>query len=125
MASGALVALGTDFTASDTGDPVATLAGAVAGQSATGAAGAAWHERQRIDLDTALRAMTGGPAFAAFEEADLGQLAIGRLADVTVLSADPYSVAAEALRSLTVRMTIVGGRVTYDGGTARSDVKNP
>ena len=119
MASGALVALGTDFTASDTGDPVATLAGAVAGQSATGAPGAAWHERQRIDLDTALRAMTSGPAFAAFEEADLGQLAIGRLADVTVLSADPYSVSAEALRSLSVRMTIVGGRVTYDGRTAR------
>jgi hypothetical protein len=119
MASGALVALGTDFTASDTGDPVATLVGAVAGQSATGAPGAAWHERQRIDLDTALRAMTSGPAFAAFEEADLGQLAIGRLADVTVLSADPYSVPAETLRSLAVRMTIVGGRVTYDGRNAR------
>lgn len=114
VASSAPVALGTDFTASDTGDPVATLAGAVAGQSASGEAGAAWHERQRIDLDTALRAMTTGPAFAAFEETELGQLTIGRFADVTVLSGDPYSVPAEALRSLSVRMTIVGGRVTYD-----------
>jgi predicted amidohydrolase YtcJ len=124
LKTGARVALGTDFTASDTGDPIATLAGAVAGQSASGAAGAAWHEQQRIDLDSALRAMTTGPAFAAFEETDLGQLSIGRLADVTVLSGDPYSVPAEELRSLSVRMTIVGGRVTYDGRNVPSSEKN-
>lgn len=116
VTSEAPVAFGTDFTAADTGDPLATLVGAVSGQSASGAAGAAWHERQRVDVDVALRAMTSGPAFAAFEETDLGQLAIGRLADMTVLSADPYAIAPEALRTLKVRMTIVGGRVTYDGG---------
>jgi predicted amidohydrolase YtcJ len=115
VTSGAPVAFGTDFTASDSGDPLATLASAVAGQSASGSAGAQWFQRQRIDLDTALRAMTGGPAFAAFEETNLGQLTAGRYADITVLSADPYTVQPDALGALSVRMTIVGGRVTYDG----------
>ena len=115
VTSGAPVAFGTDFTAADTGDPLATLASAVAGQSASGSAGAEWFQPQRVDLGTALRAMTGGPAFAAFEESNLGQLTVGRYADITVLSADPNSVQPESLRTLRVRMTIVGGRVTYDG----------
>jgi len=114
VASGAPVAFGTDFTASDSGDPVATLASAVAGQSASGAAAAEWYQPQRVSLDIALRAMTAGPAFAAFEEKDVGQLTTGRYADVTVLSADPYEIAPGALRTLNVLMTIVGGRVTYD-----------
>jgi predicted amidohydrolase YtcJ len=112
--SGAPIAFGTDFTASDTGDPLATLAAAVAGQTASGSAGAEWFQRQRLDLTTALRAMTSGPAVAAFEETDRGQITVGRYADITVLSADPYAVQPDALRTVSVRMTIVGGRVTYD-----------
>ena len=123
VTSGAPVAFGTDFTAADTGDPLATLASAVAGQSASGSAGAEWFQPQRVDLGTALRAMTGGPAFAAFEESNLGQLTVGRYADITVLSADPNSVQPESLRTLRVRMTIVGGRVTYDGRGAVSSGK--
>jgi predicted amidohydrolase YtcJ len=114
VASGASVAFGTDFTASDSGDPIATLSAAVAGQSGTGTPGAAWFQNERVDVDTALRLMTMGPAFAAFEETDLGQLAVGRYADVTVLSDDPYRVRPETLHDVRVRMTIVGGRVTYD-----------
>jgi len=121
--SGAPVAFGTDFTAADTGDPLATLASAVAGQSASGSAGAEWFQPQRVDLGTALGAMTSGPAFAAFEESNLGQLTIGRFADITVLSADPNSVQPESLRTLSVRMTIVGGRITYDGRSAVSSGK--
>lgn len=114
VTSGAPVAFGTDFTASDSGDPLSTLASAVAGQSASGGAAAGWYQPQRVSLDTAVHAMTTGPAFAAFEETDVGQLVRGRYADVTVLSADPYGVPPEALRNLNVLMTIVGGRVTYD-----------
>jgi hypothetical protein len=115
LASGAPIAFGTDFTAADTGDPLATLASAVAGQSASGSAGAGWFLPQRVDLDAALHAMTSGPAFAAFEESDLGQLAVGRYADITVLSADPYAQKPDTLRALRVQMTIMGGRITYDG----------
>ena len=58
--------------------------------------------------------MTAGPAFAAFQEKDLGTLTVGKYADFTVLSANPYQVPVDGLRTLTVRMTVVAGRVTYD-----------
>ena len=53
--------------------------------------------------------MTMGPAFAAFQEHNLGQIAVGRYADFTVVSSDPYTLVPEALRTLKVRMTVVAG----------------
>ena len=58
--------------------------------------------------------MTAGPAFAAFEEKDLGSLTVGRYADFTAVSANPYQLPPEDLRKLTIRMTVVAGRVTFD-----------
>jgi predicted amidohydrolase YtcJ len=113
-ASGAAIAFGTDYTASDSGDPIATLAGAVLRQSATGTPEAGWYADQKVDLDTAFRLMTMGPAHAAFQEKDLGQLTVGRYADITVLSNDPYRVSPADLLKLTVTMTIVAGTVTYE-----------
>jgi predicted amidohydrolase YtcJ len=66
-----------------------------------------------VSLDEALRSMTMGPAYAAFEESDGGMLAVGRRADLTVLSADPYTTPADRLSSLRVVRTIVGGRTTF------------
>jgi hypothetical protein len=58
--------------------------------------------------------MSTGPAFAAFQENDLGSLTVGRYADFTVLSADPHTVPPEELRNLKVRMTVMAGRVTFN-----------
>jgi predicted amidohydrolase YtcJ len=117
-ASNAPIAFGTDFTASDSGDPIATLSAAVVRRGADGAPKDGWYNDQRLDVDTALRLMTTGPAYAAFQETVLGQLTVGRYADMTVLSDDPYKVRPDDLHTLKVRMTIVGGRVTYDGDKA-------
>jgi hypothetical protein len=57
--------------------------------------------------------MTVEPAWAAFQEADLGMLAPGRYADFTALSGDPRAAAPGALRALEVRLTVVGGRIAY------------
>ena len=43
--------------------------------------------------------MTSAPASAAFQEADLGALTVGRLADFTVLSADPLTTPPKDLRT--------------------------
>jgi predicted amidohydrolase YtcJ len=56
--------------------------------------------------------MTAAPAFAAFQELDLGALAPGRYADFTVLSADPRTAPPEELSRIRVVRTIVGGRVS-------------
>ena len=111
--SGAVVASGTDFPASDTGDPMATLFSLVTRRGYDGTPTAGWLPSQRVSVDVALRTMTMGAAFAAFEEQDAGMLRAGRRADLTVLSSDPYAVPPDRLRSLRVLQTIVGGRRTY------------
>jgi predicted amidohydrolase YtcJ len=111
--SGAVVASGTDYPASDTGDPVATLFSLVTRRGADGTPAGGWLPEQRVSVDVALRSMTAGPAFAAFQEKELGALTVGRRADFTVLSADPYAVAPDELRNLRVLMTVVDGQVRY------------
>ena len=44
----------------------------------------------------------------------LGMLGVGRYADFTAVSANPYQLRADQLRTLTIRMTVVAGRVTFD-----------
>jgi len=58
----------------------------------TGEALEGWYSNHRVDVDQALRMMTAGPAFAAFQEKDVGTLSVGRYADFTVLSASPYQM---------------------------------
>jgi len=112
--SGAVVASGTDFPASDSPSPILSLYAMVTRHGADGTPAGGWYPEQRVDVMTALRAMTWAPAFAAFEEQDLGVLAVGRLADLTVLSADPRTTAPEELKNLLVTMTVVGGVAMYE-----------
>jgi hypothetical protein len=114
LKSGAIVADGTDYPAADSGNPLVTLYSMVTRKGADGTPADGWHPEQRVDVMTALRAMTWAPAFAAFEEQDLGVLAVGRLADLTVLSADPRTTAPEELKDLSVTMTVVGGMPMYE-----------
>ena len=115
LKAGVALAAGTDYPASDSGAPVATLHCLVTRQSAAGNPEAGWYSNESVDVDQALRMMSAGPAFAAFQEKDLGSLSVGRYADFTVLSANPYQVPPNDLRTLTVRMTVVGGHITFDG----------
>ena len=118
--AGAVLASGSDYPASDAGSPIATLHCLVTREGVDGKPAGGWHIDERVDVDTSLRSMTEGPAFAAFQETDLGRLTVGRFADVTVLSANPYELRPEQLQTLSVRMTVVAGRVTFDAATQTS-----
>jgi hypothetical protein len=107
--AGAPTAFGTDYPASDSGDPVLNLFCAITRRAADGSA--PFHPEEAISTEIALRLLTQGPAFAAFQEEDLGALSPGRYADLTVLSGDPLTTRDPA--KLKVKMTIVGGRVTF------------
>jgi hypothetical protein len=120
LKSGAIVAAGTDYPAADSGDPVVSLYCMVTRMGAREQPAGGWHAEQRTDVSAALRAMTWAPAFAAFQEQDLGMLAEGRLADFTVLSADPRSTPPEQLNDLSVTTTVVHGAVAYDAGASAS-----
>ena len=112
--AGVTLASGTDYPDSDSGMPIATLHCLVTRQSAEGKPEDGWYNDQRVDVDQALRMMTAGPALAAFQEKDLGALSVGRYADFTVVSANPHQVPSNDLRTITIRMTVVAGRVIYD-----------
>ena len=119
VTSGARIASGTDYPASDTGDPIATLFSMVTRRGADGTPRDGWLPDQRVSVDVALRSMTAGPAYAAFQENMLGSIRVGRAADFTVLSRDPYSTPPTDLRSLRVLRTIVAGRIVYAAAKAR------
>jgi predicted amidohydrolase YtcJ len=68
---------------------------------------------ERISPERALELFTIDNARLAFEEADKGTIEVGKLADFTVLGADPRAVPPETIRDIPVTMTIVGGEVRW------------
>ena len=68
---------------------------------------------QRVDVMTALKAMTLWPAYQHFEENDKGSIETGKLADFVILSADPTTVDPETLDQLKVLETIKEGQSVY------------
>jgi predicted amidohydrolase YtcJ len=72
---------------------------------------------QRVDVMTALKAMTIWPAWQHFEENDKGYIASGKLADFVILSDNPMTVAPDRLAEVLVRVTIKEGKVIYDADT--------
>lgn len=112
---GVTLAFGSDwFVAPPT--PLEGLYAAVTRRTLDDANPAGWVPEQKITLDDALRAYTVAGAYASFEEASKGTLAVGKLADITVIDRDLFEVAPESLRDARVAATIVGGRVVFEGG---------
>ncbi len=120
LKSGVVVAAGTDYPAADSVNPMDTLFSMTTRRGPDGTPAGGWYPAQRVDTMTALRAMTAAPAYAAFQEADLGALTTGRLADLTVLSGDPLATPTDRLQSLRVLMTIVGGKPAYEASAQKT-----
>ena len=68
---------------------------------------------QRVDVITALKAMTIWPAWQHFEEKTKGSIETGKLADLVILSNDPTAVDPETLDQLKVVETIKEGQSIY------------
>ncbi|MEQ6888657.1 amidohydrolase family protein [Halomonas sp. CS7] len=75
---------------------------------------------QRVDVKTALKAMTIWPAWQHFEEHDKGSIEPGKLADFVILSDDPTAVDPESLNELGVLATIKEDRVIYAAEKAQA-----
>jgi predicted amidohydrolase YtcJ len=68
-----------------------------------------------VDAATMLRWYTSGSAALAHDEGTRGSITPGRRADLIVVHPDPLTVAPERLRSVQVRLTMVDGRIVYEG----------
>jgi predicted amidohydrolase YtcJ len=79
--------------------------------------GGAYRPAEAISVDEALKLFTIWPAKGTFEERDKGSIAVGKLGDFAVLSADPRAVAADdsqALFDVRVEATIIGGSIVWE-----------
>jgi predicted amidohydrolase YtcJ len=109
MKTGAVVANGTDAPVEDV-DPIANYFATVSRRTKTGTV---FYPDQRMSRMEALKSYTINGAYAAFQEESRGSLAIGKLADMTVLSKDILTVPEDQIRAAQVTYTIVGGKILY------------
>jgi len=68
-----------------------------------------------VSPSQALAMYTINAACASFEEGIKGSITPGKLADIVVLSDDPARVPPEQIKDIRVEMTIIGGRVVWEG----------
>jgi predicted amidohydrolase YtcJ len=114
--SGIVWGLGTDGTAANQTRPFTTLYFAVTGKMAGGTKVI----RQTVSREDALIAHTRRNAFFVFQENNLGSLQPGKMADLVVLDRDYLTIPPDQIKDIKAVMTMVGGRIAFDGGTSPS-----
>lgn len=77
-----------------------------------------WHRGEALTLEEAIRAYTINPAYASHQEAIKGSITPGKLADLVVISMDILTAPPERLLDAKVVMTVFGGRIIFEEGTA-------
>jgi predicted amidohydrolase YtcJ len=116
--AGVVLSFGSDWPGTNaswyTADPMKGIYAAVTRKTLDGAPEGGWFPQERVDVETALRAYTVNNAWAAGEEALKGALAAGKLADFVVLDRDPFQVAPDELKDVSVLLTVVGGRIVHE-----------
>lgn len=113
---GARLAFGTDAPVESI-EPLHSLYAAVARREpGSREPEGGWYVEQAVSLEEAIRAYSMGSAAAERGLGRRGMLSPGMDADLVVLRPDPIGQPSEALLETSVELTMVGGRITYDGG---------
>ena len=114
--AGATLAFGTDAPVEHI-EPLLSLYAATTRRDPGGEPAGGWYPEQRLSLEEAVRAYTLGSAAAERAAGRRGTLAAGMDADLVVLEPDPFGQPTEMLRETRVVLTIVGGQITFNGGS--------
>ena len=77
--------------------------------------GKEWGPNQKVTVEEALKIYTLNGAHASHEENTKGSIEVGKLADLTVLGADPTRVDPMGIKDIAVERTIVGGKTVFEG----------
>src|SRR5438477_22498 len=117
--SGVIVPGGSDAPV-ERGEPMIEFYAAVARKDIRGFSGEGWHPEEKVTREQALKMLTIWPAHAAFQENVRGSIEVGKLADLTVLSADIMKIPELEILKTHCLMTVIGGEIVYDtaGGAA-------
>ena len=108
--AGVTVALSSDAPVVENDNPLAGMTAAITRRTREGHLLA---PEQAITAAEALYAYTRGGAVAAGLDDRLGAIAPGMWADLAVLSGNPLTTPPDELTSLSVEMTMLGGRIVY------------
>jgi predicted amidohydrolase YtcJ len=110
---GNIIPNGSDFPV-EAVNPLISFHAAVSRQDANDWPAGGWFPEQRMTREEALESMTIWPAYAAFQERELGSLSVGKYADFVVLDQDIMRVAPSAILATRVLATYIGGRAVYE-----------
>jgi predicted amidohydrolase YtcJ len=111
--SGVVVPGGSDAPV-ERGEPMIEFYAAVARKDQKGFSGEGWHPEEAVTREQALKMFTIWPAYAAFEEKLRGTIEVGKLADLTILSADIMTIPAPEILKTRNVMTVINGEIVYD-----------
>jgi len=113
LKTGVVIPGGSDAPV-ERGEPMIEFYAAVARKDIRGFSGEGWHPEEKVTRAQALKMFTIWPAYAAFEENLRGSLQIGKLADLTVLSADIMKIPEMDILKTHCVMTVIGGNIVFE-----------
>ena len=71
---------------------------------------------QRVSRMEALQMMTRTAARLSFDQRRTGSIEVGKLGDLAILSSDLLTCPEDRIKTITVHLTMVGGRIVHDTG---------
>ncbi|WP_151736442.1 amidohydrolase ['Paenibacillus yunnanensis' Narsing Rao et al. 2020] len=74
---------------------------------------------QRIDVLSAIKAMTIDGARLNFREQEVGSIEVGKWADFAVLDEDPLKINPLGIKDISILYTIIGGQIKYENYNVR------
>ncbi len=111
---GVQVGAGTDATRVASYDPWNVLWWLTTGKTVGGTR--MYPPTNLVDRETALRLYTQANAWFSSEDGTKGQIAVGQLADLAVLSGDYLTVPEDEIAHLSSVLTVLGGRIVHGEG---------
>lgn len=112
LETGAVVTGGSDAPV-EVGSPLIEFYAAVARKDLEGVSGEGWHPEEALTREQALALFTSAPAYASFNDANLGTLEVGKIADLTVFDRDLMTVAEADILKASALMTVVQGEIVF------------
>ena len=113
LKSGVVIPGGSDAPV-ERGEPMIEFYAAVARKDPKGFSGEGWHPEEAVTRVQALKMFTLWPAYAAFEEKLRGTIEVGKLADLTILSADIMKIPEADILKTRCVMTVINGEIVFE-----------
>ena len=108
---GVPVGAGTDATRVSSYNPFVSLYWLITGKTVGGTG--LYPQRNRLDRSEALRLYTVGSSWFSSEDGRKGAIVPGQFADLSMLSADYFSIPEDEIKHLESVLTMVGGKIVY------------